>query len=182
MTTVATASQLGLFIPAGGAAATTGKFAFLANPLVGAGVMAATAAITAIFKRKGPQQKIAATTIVNDVAPELEANLNAYFAGPRTRASQAAALEYFDEMWRWMTSSQALGNPELGDPGKRAIRERQRGGKYDMFRDLRDPIANDPEVRENSLFPAVFGTGNGKLSDPTLWIGIGLITAAVVFA
>jgi hypothetical protein len=129
----------------------------------------------AIFSRKGPKQKTATTQFAEETIKALQDNLAAYMAGPRTRSSQAQALANFDAGWAFLTSQDACGNPEMGDPGLRCIFERQPVGtctmaqadaaheplsdcgKYSMARDLRDPIANDPNVKAD---PILDGAGN----------------------
>lgn len=129
----------------------------LSVPVVGVAIAGITLALTAIFSRKGPKQKEAATQAVNQVQDLMEQNYREYMAGPRTVESQTVALANFDKAWAWLVSPDGCGNPALGDPGKRCITERQRGGNIgqgtwctapagcDMFVSLRDPIANDPQ-------------------------------------
>ncbi len=137
-------------VNAGGTAATailSHTAAAWAVPVVGAAVAGVGLALTLIFARKGPWQRVEATKLVEAVIAELQANLKAYFEGPRTISSQAAALANYDAAWAWLASPEGLANPKLGNPGKVGLAERSPGGKWDMRRDLRDPIANDPEVR-----------------------------------
>lgn len=119
-----------------------------AVPVIGAAVAGVTMGLQLLFNRKGPKQKRITTEIVNELEPLLKNNLDAYLSGPRTRASQAAALKNFDDAWAWLASAEACGNPDLGSPGKACIADRSRGGKWDWFSYYRDPIANDPEVRD----------------------------------
>jgi hypothetical protein len=121
-----------------------------AVPVIGAAVAGVTLGLQLLFNRKGPKQKRITTEIVNELEPLLRHNLEAYLSGPRTRASQAAALKNFDDAWAWLASAEACGNPDLGNPGKACIADRSRGGKWDWFSYYRDPIANDPEVEEDS--------------------------------
>ena len=60
------------------------------------------------------------------------------------------ALKTFDDMWTWLASVQGCGDPVLRDSGQRCLSERDRGGQFDWFAAYRDPIANDPAVREDS--------------------------------
>lgn len=127
----------------------------LSVPVVGVAIAGITLALTAIFMRKGPKQKELATQAVNQVQDLMEQNYREYMAGPRTPESRTVALANFDQGWAWLISGDGCGNPALGDPGKRCISERQRGGNIgqgtwctaadgcDMFVSLRDPIAND---------------------------------------
>lgn len=126
-----------------------------AIPVIGLAVAGVTLGLMALFSRKGPQQKVATTQIVNKVAPLWEQNLKAYQAGPHTYSSQQQALANFDAGWKYITDN--CGRPEMGDPGKRCISERDRGGIYDGFAAWRDPIANDPTVKPD---PVVDDVGN----------------------
>lgn len=115
-----------------------------AIPIVGAIVAGATLALAAIFARKGPRQKIATTQIVEQVEPLLAQNRDGYLAGPRTQSSQAQALANFDAGWQYIREN--CGLAEMGEPGRRCISERDRGGRFDFFRMYRDPIANDAAI------------------------------------
>jgi hypothetical protein len=117
----------------------------------------ATLALTAIFNRKGPKQKIATTQMVEKLANAqgtgmMQQNLQGYMDGPHTKSSQAQALANYDAMWAWLVEN--CGDPAEGDPGKRCISERQRGGIYDMAAGNRDPIANDPNVKPDPILGA----------------------------
>jgi hypothetical protein len=128
-----------------GAAAMGSAWATAAIPVIGPIIAGVTLGLTALFNRKGPKQKVATTQIVEAVIPKLQENMAAYFALPQHYASaQAQALANFDAGWQYIMDHCNI--PEMGDPGQRCWQERQRGGKYDMFKDLRDPIANDPAV------------------------------------
>lgn len=162
-------------VQAGGAAVTAVGVATGASwvPIVGPIVAGVSLALGLLFARKRPRQKVLATQIVNEIEPLLKQNLEGYLAGPRTRASQAQALKNFDDAWAWLTSAEACGNPDLGDPGRWCIEDRQRGGKWDWFAMYRDPIANDPEVRDGT-WPATAG-----VFDARLLIAAALIALAV---
>jgi hypothetical protein len=112
-------------------------------PVVGIAVAGITLALSFIFNRRGPQQKVASTRIVDELEPQLRANVDAYTSGPRTAASQQQALANFDNSWAFLTSNQACGSPELGNPGRACISDRARGGRWDWFALYRDPIAVD---------------------------------------
>jgi hypothetical protein len=165
-------------VAAGGTVATIGAqsgwwLSASAVPVIGAAVAGVTLGLQLLFNRKGPKQKRITTEIVNELEPHLKANLDAYFAGPRTRASQAAAVKNFDDAWAWLTSAQACGNPDLGNPGKACIADRARGGKWDWFAYYRDPIANDPQVQDDSG-PIVRGEPAGSIP----WAPVLLLIAA----
>jgi hypothetical protein len=113
---------------------------------IGAAVGAAAFALTMLFTRKGPQQRVATTQVVNDLEPILRQNVDGYLSGPRTPESQAAALQNFDQGWAYLVSAQACGNSQMGNPGKACISDRARGGQFDWHRLYRDPIASDVPV------------------------------------
>lgn len=132
-----------------------------AVPVVGA-VTAALTIAWAMFKRRG-QQKVAATEIIDQATKTWQNNLDAYRAGPRTAADQAAALKLFDDVWEWVISPQGCGDPDLGAAGHRCIDERKRGGVApwcptgagcDAFIAFRDPIANDSPKANTFFLPA----------------------------
>ena len=145
-------------------------------PIIGPVIAGVTIGLSLLFARKGPRQKIATTKIVEAVIPLLQKNLEGYMEGPQTPESQAQALANFDAGWRFIVEHCDI--PEMGDPGQRCVNERNRGGVYDMFRDLRDPIANDPAI--GSAGGGVFlGTGvDGK----DLLIGGALLVGAALLA
>lgn len=156
-----------------------------AVPVIGGAVAAVALALTAWFNRKGPKQKVATTEIVEKLANAqgtgiMQQNLQAYMAGPHTVSSQAQALANFDAAWQWLLEN--CGAPEMGDPGERCISERQRGGMYDMAKDNRDPIANDPNVvPDPSITGDIVGAAEGLVSGglgPLLLAG-GLIFVAL---
>lgn len=164
-----------------------------AIPIIGAAVVGATIAISLLFSRKGPKQKVATTKIVEDVELPLRELVAGYWAGPRTVSSQRQALAAFDAGWQFIL--QNCGNPEMGDPGRRCISERDRGGIYDFFKAYRDPIAQDPDVRPDpqpksaaaDLVESVFGAaGSASSADApggmstALLVGLGLVAAAAV--
>lgn len=147
-----------------------GMSAALTSTVIGAAVAGVMLAIMAIVSRKGPKQKTLTTQYAEEMINLLRKNLNEYMAGPHTASSQAVALAAFDQGQAWLFGSEACGSPEMGDPGLRCIFERQPVGtctqaqadaaheplsdcgKYSMSRDLRDPIANDPNVKPDPTF------------------------------
>jgi len=129
-------------VQAGGSAAAMLAPASLAGP-IGLAVAGAVVGLMALFNRKGGRQKIAATEIVKRLEPLLKDNRDGYLSGPRTAASQEVALANYDAAWQWLRSEQNCGNPKLGDPGRRCISERARGGRWRWPARYRDPIAND---------------------------------------
>ena len=153
-------------VPAGLITAGT---ASLAIPLIGVGVAAVIGAI-ALWKNSGCGQTCVITgDDANKIEPYLQQNLAGYFAGPRTKASQEAALANFDYFWSYLL--QACGQPALGNAGKRCISDRQAGACvwkqtdagaasypgvpaagacWNWFNGYRDPIANDTGVVQGS--------------------------------
>lgn len=132
---------------------------------IGLAVTGATLAISAWLRRQGPAQKVQTTQIVNEIEPYMKQNLDAYMQGPRTRSSQQQALMNFDELWDYVKV--ACLRPEFGDPGRRCVSDRQAGGQWDWFAYYRNPIANDPEVRDD---PTVAGT-TGAWMEPGATVG-----------
>lgn len=151
------------------AIATAISSAAWAVPVVGAAVAGVTLALSAWFNRRGPQQRIESTRIVDELEPHLAANRDAFLSGPRTRSSQQVALANFDSAWAWLISEQACGNPALGNPGQACIADRQRSGRWPWEVYYRDPIRDatgiidDPVVNTiESLLPGVLGPGDAE--------------------
>jgi hypothetical protein len=115
-------------------------------PVIGSIVAGVVLALTLLFNRKGPKQKVATTEIVNKVEPLLQENLAGYMAGPRNTVSQAQALENFKAGWQYVVDNCDV--PVMGNPGKLCVSDRQRGGQWDWWSYYYDPIANDPHVKE----------------------------------
>ncbi len=167
-----------------------------AIPIIGAAVAGVTIALMMYFNRKGPKQKVATTEIVNKIEPLMQENLKGYLEGPRTVESQRQALANFDAGWQFVVEH--CGIPEMGEPGRRCISERQRGGTApwcptgsgcDWFILYRDPIANDVPVPSPSAvdsigdsFSSIFGGGDASSSNSMLplLLGAGLIGAALL--
>jgi hypothetical protein len=139
---------------------------------ISAGISVGIMAFTAWLNRRGPQQKVASTSIVNELEPVLKENLDAYLAGPRTKSAQALHLAQFDMAWSYLKSQEGCGNPELGKPGQNCIADRSRGGQWDWASYYRDPIANDPDVQPDPQTfgpaPAALGQNNSTVSNQTL--------------
>lgn len=157
------------------AAAKGAAWATAAIPFVGPIVAGVTLALTALFSRKGPKQKRATTEIVNQVEPLLKENLEGYLSGPRTPEARAQALANFDAAWAWLVDQ--CGQPAMGEPGRRCIAERQRGGSApwcptrvgcDWFTLYRDPIEQDT-VSEGSSSTFLAPGGSG-VSSAGLWM------------
>lgn len=155
-------------------------------PVIGPVVAGVTLALSLLAARKGPQQKRYTTQIVDAVEPELRRNLDGYLAGPRNRTSQAQALANFDAGWAYVVEN--CSDPALGNPGQRCISERQAGGRWDWFALYRDPIALDPDVRDDPginvyggvIHPIVEGLQDSGMAWLLPVVGGLLIMAAVV--
>jgi hypothetical protein len=135
----------GILTAGGSSSIAAAAWGTLAIPVIGAAVAGVTIGLTLLFARKGPKQKVATTKIVDQVEPLLEENLQGYLNGPRTRAAQEQALQNFLAGWQFVVEHCDI--PEMGEPGKRCVSERARGGKWDWFALYYDPIANDPGVK-----------------------------------
>lgn len=116
----------------------------LAIPVIGAAVAGVVLALTLLFNRRGPKQRVATTEIVNKVEPLLQENLAGYMAGPRTVSSRAQALENFKAGWAYVV--EYCDTPAMGDPGQACVRDRQPGGQWDWKSYYYDPIASDTGV------------------------------------
>ncbi len=136
-------------------AGATGGFLAAAIPIIGPVIAGVTIGLSLLFNRKGPQQKVATTQIVNQLEPLLQQNLDGYMKGPRNRSSQQQALANFDAAWQWLTQHCQI--PVMGDPGQRCVTDRQAGSCvwrdggqcWNWFVGYRDPIANDPNVKDD---------------------------------
>lgn len=146
-------------------------------PVVGPAVAAVGLSISVLLNRSrmAGLRRIEATRIVNDLEPMLQRNVEAYFEGPRTRTSQAVALKSFDDAWAWLISSAGCGNPELAKAGRACIADRSRGGRWDWNSYYRDPIANDPEVRQDTAVEAMLGLDLSSPGDASKWLIPGLL-------
>lgn len=140
---VGTGIQAGTAIAAPVVAGTVGAMA-------GALTLGIGTAVAALYmwwaNRKGPRQKIEATRIVNEAATHLEAVKQAYLSAPnRTSADKAAALQAIDYTFAQLVAM--LQDPQLGEPGRRAIQERIRGTggtvRWDWYSYYRDPVEQD---------------------------------------
>lgn len=165
---MSTAAQLSPALVSTGASVATWLAPASAAGPIGLAAAGVAIALSLIFSRKGPQQKVASTRIVDDLEPILSENRDGYLNNPqRTEADRLAALANFDEAWRYLTSESACGAPQLGEPGRRCISDRAPGGQWDWWRRYRDPIDDGPALRAAS--PAdILNTGPAALfaSDP----------------
>lgn len=141
--------------------------AAVAIPIIGAAMLGATILITTLIRNSGCGQTCVVTSQwANQAADALQANLDAYRNGPRTKAAQGVALANFDAIWEAL--KQQCGQPGTGDAGKRCISDRQRGACtwkdngqcWDWFKGYRDPISND--VPASDPVTSVFGGESGS--------------------
>ena len=103
---------------------------------------------------------------------------------PRSSIAQQAALSIFDTVWNDLSAQ--CSNPSLGDPGRRCISDRQRGGKFDWFGWYRDPIANDTNVvQDSTVDSAAAAVSNALGTSVSPWLllaGAGLVGLVVLRA
>ena len=85
---------------------------------------------------------ITTTDSVENLEPLLAASRDAYLSGPRTPQRQQVALQYFDQQWAWLKSSQACGSKLLGPAGAACIADRSPNGRWPWQTYYRDPIVN----------------------------------------
>lgn len=121
-----------------------GSTAAIAIPVIGA----VAAAIIFWLNRKGPQQKVETTKIVDAAEPILKQNLLVWNQSTKTRSIQLQMLANFDAVWARIV--QLCSDSRYGDPGHNCISDRQAGGKWDWFAYYRNPIADDPNVVADS--------------------------------
>ncbi len=156
-------------LAAGSSPVIAASTASIAIPAIGVGVAAVVIALALIKNSGCGQTCIIAANDANKIEPLLQANLQGYFAGPRTPESRATALANFDQIVGWLFD--ACANPALGNAGKRCISDRQAGACtwkqtaagaasypgvpaagdcWNWFSGYRDPIANDTGVVQGS--------------------------------
>jgi hypothetical protein len=112
----------------------------IAGALIGVGVLI----YSLLHNSRGLQQNVETTQVVEKAIKYMQDNMAAWNASNKSLANQVQALSNFDQAWEALRNFCLNGNE--GPPGERCVSERQRGGKYDCFVTLRDPIANDPQA------------------------------------
>lgn len=142
----------------------------VAVPIVGAALAGTWLAVSAWMNRKGPKQKQWTTQVVNELEPLLQQNVQAYLnESPRSKAAQTYALQVFDHVWSQVV--EGCSQPQMGEPGRRCISERERGGSAkwcptgtgcDWFASYRDPIANDSMPAEQEQFEQAAAAQGGS--------------------
>jgi len=140
-----------------------------AVPVIGAAIAGVTILVIVLAKGCG-QTCIVASNYANEAEELLKKNIEAYFAGPRTRASQTVALANYDTIWAAL--KRACGTPALQAAGERCITDRQEGACqwkqtssspllaypgepqpgqcWNWFSGYRAPIANDAAVSDSA--------------------------------
>ncbi len=134
LSTVQAASAAGLLTLGGTLAA--------AIPVAGAVISVGLLVFSLLHDSRNAAQKVETTAAVNKGEALIKQNLAAWQASAKSLATQAQALQNFDDAWNAIVAF--CGNGNEGAPGQRCVSERQRGGKYDYFALYRDPIASDP--------------------------------------
>ena len=214
---VALASATGTLAPV---AAALGVSVPVVGAIIGAGILAAGLAIDAIMNSGCGQTCIQSTSFANQANAALQKNIEAYFAlpAPRPKSAQTAALAQFDTFWKWLV--QQCSAASLGNAGVRCISDRQAGACtwkqpassvppwgvppagscWNWFNGYRDPIANDPNVYDdsasllstaagsagaavNSISSDVAGILGGSSAGGSLWplaLVAGLVAVAVL--
>jgi hypothetical protein len=123
----------------------------LAVPIIGAALAGITFAAMKLIQNSGCGPTcVQATQYADQSAALMQQNRDAYLAlpAPRPKTAQLQALTNFDALWAQLVK--LCSDPALGNAGKRCISERQPGGIYDDAKFNRDPIANDPNVYDDS--------------------------------
>ena len=142
-------------------------------------------AMQLLRNRRGPQQKLRASQFADEAERLLQQNLHAFQLAPQTLVNQRAALETFDGAWDELRS--LCSDPDLGDPGRRCVSERDRGGRWDWFALYREPIAQAPLMATPEPLPAAAPglPADSGLPAPDsgpvlpLWLGIAMIGVGV---
>jgi hypothetical protein len=153
-----------------------------AVPIAGAVIAVGVIAYSLLHNSRGLQQNVETTNAVNQGEQVMKANLAAWNTSAKSYATQAQALQNFDDAWNAIVNF--CSRASEGSPGQRCISERQRGGIYDYPKAYRDPISSDPSAGLVDKAAAAassanidLGFGGSSLPLPLL-IGAGLITAA----
>jgi hypothetical protein len=152
------------------AAALNAGWATAIIPVIGPIIAGVTIGLSMLMARKGPKQKVATTEIVDKVEPLLRQNVDAYLANP-TPDGQRQAIENFNAGWQYVVEH--CGIPEMGNPGRNCITERDRGGKWDWFALYADPIVNTPPrqqpsaiSRASGVLDSILGSGGTNTGTP----------------
>lgn len=175
-------------------ASTLGISASLAVPIVGAAFAGIFLGIRALLNSGCGQTCVITSNWANQAEDLLKKNLQAYMAlpAPRAKSAQQAYLANFDAIWNYL--AQECSNPQLGDAGKRCISDRQAGACkwrdaagqcFNWFIGYRDPIANDPNVVDDSVAAQASQAGaalQSVISGPNtglLLLAVGLVAVGL---
>ena len=172
-------------IAAGNAGMILGMSAATAIPIIGAALAGITILATYLIANSGCGQTCIETSQwANQAETLLGQNIATYFAipAPRSASQQNAALANFDAVWARLV--QMCSDPSTGDAGKRCISDRQAGSCaytqpankvppwgvppagacWNWFAGYRDPIAQDPNVYDDSVSAVVNSAGQSVSS------------------
>lgn len=186
--------SIGASTAAAGALA-AGLIPAAAVPFIGPAIAGAALLASYLIKNSGCGQTCIQTSQwANQAADALQKNLDAYRAlpVPRSRANQTLALQTFDQIWSKLVSM--CSDPQWGDAGKACVSDRQQGACkwrdssgqcWNWFVGYRDPIANDPNVIDDSVVSQVSDIFGGAQSGSTssvlpLALIAGLVIAGVM--
>lgn len=172
---------------AGSGTAVAGVLGAAAIPLVGAAFAGIFIGIEALLNSGCGQSCVITSNWANQAEALLKQNLAAYMAlpTPRAQSAQAAYLANFDKVWTYLV--QECSSPGLSTAGKNCIADRQAGACHykqngqcwNWFTGYRDPIADDPNVVEDSAASTVTSAFTGAASSlgvsPWLLAGIALV-------
>ena len=119
--------------------------------IISAAISAASTGASVMIQRNRASgaQKVGATNIVNDVERQMQSNLAAWNESTKYATEQRIALETYDKLWDYLTSPEGCGNAALGDAGRFCISERSPEGQWPYKIYYRDPIENDPDVKQD---------------------------------
>ncbi len=121
----------------------------------------------------------------NKAAAQLDQMIHAYFAlpTPRPKSAQTLYLQAFNGIWQTLAAQ--CGQPGTGNAGVRCITDRQAGACtwhqpaasvppwgtppagscWNWFNGYRDPVANDPNVYDDTVAPSISDTASSAVSD-----------------
>lgn len=191
--------------------AATGAIAGPVGAIIGAGIGLVTTLINVLVADSGCGVTCVETSSwANQAEPLLRQNIQAYFAqpAPRSQSSQAAAIQNFMSIWNTLVAQ--CSQPGTGTAGQRCISDRQAGSTaytqtttspllsipgepqpgepWNWWSGYHDPIANDPDVVEDSVSALAQGAADTSTSaisgavSSLGSLGIPLLIGAAVFA
>lgn len=157
--------------------------ALVAGPVIGGIAIL----LMAWLNRKGPQQKVATTQIVNEAEPILAENRDRFLSGPRTPADKEFAVAVFNKVWGEVVA--LCSDTRYGNPGKNCVSDRQRGGRWDWAKYYLDPILETPTQEQSAgeglglgigiELPSVASLGGSNLG---LALGLGLVVLGLAMS